>query len=33
MVAPAYAQTRRDLAKKSGLGRQPGAKAAAKPKA
>jgi predicted transcriptional regulator len=28
MVAPAYAETRRDLAKKIGLGRKPGQKAA-----
>jgi predicted transcriptional regulator len=33
MVAPAYAETRRDLAKKIGLGRKPGQSLTAKPKA
>ena len=33
MVAPAYAETRRELAKKIGLGRKPGAKRGRKPKA
>lgn len=33
MVAPAYAETRRDLAKKIGLGRKPGQSPAPKPKA
>jgi predicted transcriptional regulator len=32
MVAPSYAEKRRDLAKKIGLGRKPGAKAVAKPR-
>ena len=33
MVAPAYAETQRDLAKKIGLGRKPGQKRGRKPKA
>lgn len=33
LVAPNYAETRRDLAKKIGLGRKPGAKRGRKPKA
>ncbi len=33
LVAPDYAETRRDLAKKIGLGRKPGAKRGRKPKA
>lgn len=33
MVAPAYAETRRDLAKRIGLGRKPGQSPAPKPKA